>query len=156
MSNLRTYEFPRWGHFAAEHNHYTQAIRVENRIYVAGQGGWHPTDFEVYADGTANFPRDIGAEIDQAFENQETNLKFAGGKGWSQVYKVTTYSTNLPEQHEHIVRNLKKWLPDRKATWTEVGVKELGAPNMRFEVEVEAYDPEGASEAEKEKQAGKA
>lgn len=99
---------------------------------------------ESLADGTA-FPKDIAAEIDQAFANVEYALRDAGAKGWSQVYKVLTLSTSIPEQHEHIVRNMKKWMPDHRATWTELGISHLGGGEaMRFEIEVEAHDPEGA------------
>ena len=90
-------------------------------------------------------PDKLDQEIDQAFENCDTNLKHAGGKGWSQVYKVVTYSRDIGAQHERIVYNLKKWMPNHKAIWTELGVKELGAPKMNIEVEVEAYDKEGSS-----------
>jgi enamine deaminase RidA (YjgF/YER057c/UK114 family) len=50
---------------------------------------------------------------------------------------------------EHLVRNLKKWMPDHKPVWTAVGIKELGAEAMHIEIEVEAYDPEGAAAAKK-------
>jgi enamine deaminase RidA (YjgF/YER057c/UK114 family) len=147
MSALRHYEYPGWGPFARDNMHYTQSVRVENRIICSGQGGWDPSNLNL-EDIDANFPSDIAAEIDQAFRNVDTNLKHAGGKGWEQVYKVLTLSTDIPEQHEHIVRNLKKWMPGNLATWTEAGVSQLGAKAMRFEVEVEAYDPEGARKAE--------
>lgn len=85
-------------------------------------------------------------EIDQAFQNVDFVLKDAGGKGWSQVYRVVTYSTDIDSQHEFIVKNLKKWMPQHGPAWTEVGVKQLGLPSMHFEIEVEAHD--GASHAE--------
>jgi enamine deaminase RidA (YjgF/YER057c/UK114 family) len=84
-------------------------------------------------------------EIDQAFENVDYNLKHAGGKGFSQVFKVVTYSTDVRAQHEHIVRNLKKWFPDHYPIWTELGVAQLGADEMHFEIDVEAIDPQGAA-----------
>jgi hypothetical protein len=84
-------------------------------------------------------------EIDQAFENIEYNLKDAGGKGFSQVYKIVTYSTDMRAQHEHIVRNLKKWFPDHSPIWTELGVTQLGVDEMHFEIDVEAHDPQGAA-----------
>lgn len=93
------------------------------------------------------FPSNIADKIDQAFANVEHNLKDAGSKGWSQVYKILTLSTSIPEQHEHIVRNLKKWMPEHRATWTEAGVSHFGNGGMHFEIEVEAYDPEGAKNA---------
>lgn len=42
-------------------------------------------------------------------------------------------------------------MPDHQPVWTEVGVKELGLPTMNIEIEVEAYDPEGAAVVAKEK-----
>jgi enamine deaminase RidA (YjgF/YER057c/UK114 family) len=90
-------------------------------------------------------------EIDQAFENVDYNLKHAGGKGWSQVYRVVTYSTNIAPQHDRIVENFRKWMPDHCPVWTELGVKELGLDVMNFEIDVEAYDEEGAAEARKAK-----
>ena len=89
---------------------------------------------------------DLFAEIDQAFENCDYNLKHAGGKGWSQVFRVVTYSTDIPSQHERIVYNLKKWMPNHQAIWTELGVNQLGSNKMHFEIDVEAYDPEAKAE----------
>jgi enamine deaminase RidA (YjgF/YER057c/UK114 family) len=90
-------------------------------------------------------PSNLSKEIDQAFANVEYNLKNAGGKGWSQVYKVVTYCTEIHQQQEDVVRNLKAWMPNHRAIWTTLGVKQLGADGMHFEIEVEAYDPEGAA-----------
>ncbi|EMR68125.1 putative l-psp endoribonuclease family protein [Eutypa lata UCREL1] len=64
-----------------------------------------------------------------------------------QVYRVTTYSTDLKATHDHVVRNYRRWMPGHQPTWTEVGVKELGLDTMHFEIEVEALDPEGAAVA---------
>jgi enamine deaminase RidA (YjgF/YER057c/UK114 family) len=106
-------------------------------------GGWIAEKEEVDMDNV--IVPNLSDEIDQAFKNVEYNLKHAGGKGFSQVYKVVTYSTNIREQHEHIVRNLRKWFPERPPIWTEIGVKQLGADEMHFEIDVEAYDPEGTA-----------
>lgn len=57
-----------------------------------------------------------------------------------QVYKVVTYATDLQAAHERVVYNLKKWMPEQRPIWTELGVKELGLKEMRFEIDVEAYD----------------
>lgn len=38
-------------------------------------------------------------------------------------------------------------MPNHRAVWTEVGVKELGSNKMHFEIDVEAYDPKGAAAA---------
>lgn len=84
--------------------------------------------------------KDLEGEIEQAFANVELTLKDAGGKGWSQVYKIVTYSTDIPSQHEFITNNVKKWMPNHSPLWTEVGVKQLGIEAMHFEIDVEAHD----------------
>ncbi len=38
-------------------------------------------------------------------------------------------------------------MPDHTSVWTELGIKELGGPQMLFEIDVEAYDAEGVAEA---------
>lgn len=85
-------------------------------------------------------PKDINKEVDQAFENCDINLKHAGGLGWSQVYRIVTYCTDISAVDERIRYNLKKWMPNHQAVWTELGVKELGIKTMHIEIDVEAYD----------------
>lgn len=90
-------------------------------------------------------------EVDQAFDNVDHALKHAGGKGWSQVYRVITYCTDIKAVHARIVENFRKWMPDHQPTWTTIGVRELGLDTMHIEVEVQAYDEEGAAESRKAK-----
>lgn len=47
-----------------------------------------------------------------------------------------------------MVRNFKKWMPDHQSLWTCVQVSKLGDPDMHVEIEVSAYDPEGAKAAQ--------
>ena len=49
-----------------------------------------------------------------------------------------------------MVRNFRKWMPEIQATWTCVQVGRLGEDDMRVEIEVEAYDPEGLKKAKSE------
>ena len=73
------------------------------------------------------------------------NLKLAGGKGWSQVFRVNIYTTEFGDEAvEHMVKNNLKWMPDHKPIMTVVGVTKLGLEGMRVEVEVTAHDEEGA------------
>ncbi|QDS69480.1 hypothetical protein FKW77_006456 [Venturia effusa] len=148
MSQLQRYTYPGIGVWAEENLSYTQAIRVGNTIICSGQGGWDPN--QDIRQGI-HLHEDLEKEINQAFANCDLNLKNAGGKGWSQVYRVTTYSTDVKSQSEIIIANLRKWMPEHKATWTQLGVKELGLDTMHFEIDVEAYDEEGAEEARKAK-----
>ena len=65
-----------------------------------------------------------------------------------QVYRVNLYLTDLSEEAmEACVRNLNKWCPDHRPILTCVGVRQLGLPGMRVEVEVVAHDKEGAKKA---------
>lgn len=106
-------------------------------------GGWNGKVSDVSLD--TFIPENVFDEIDQAFENCDYNLKHAGGKGWSQVYRIVTYSTDIPTQSERIVYNIRKWMPDYPPVWTQLAVSGLGSDKMRFEIDVEAYDPEGAA-----------
>lgn len=100
-------------------------------------GGWDRA--------TGVFEREINAQIDLAFANVEHCLKNAGGKGWSQVFRVNSYHVPLNnEALEAMVRNFKKYMPDHQPLWTCVGVSRLGEDDMRVEIEVVAHDPEGA------------
>lgn len=45
-----------------------------------------------------------------------------------------------------MVRNFKKWMPNNHPVWTCVQVGRLREDRMRVEIEVSAFDPEGAKE----------
>ena len=80
------------------------------------------------------------AEIDQAFLTVDHNLKHAGGKGWSQVFRVNLYYTDgSPQALGRVAENMKKWMPNHKPILTGIGVKELALEGMHIEIEVSAY-----------------
>lgn len=98
------------------------------------EGGWNPS--------TGTIPRDINAQIDQAFANVDLNLRNAGGAGWSQVYRVNSYHVPINDEAlEAMVRNFRKWVPGHEPIWTCVGVTRLGEDDMRVEIEVVAHVP---------------
>ena len=72
--------------------HYSQAVRVGNLLFVAGQGGM---DLSLPADpATAKaVPGGLEAECRQAFRNLEAVLK-AAGTGLEHVVKTTTFITD--------------------------------------------------------------
>lgn len=138
---------------------------ANKRLYHTKQkGGWDPT--------TGEIPPSLADEIDQAFANVDLALRTAGGKGWSQVYRVRLYALNEamgPEGLGRMVENIDKWYSapysssagagkggqedgtgkkeegDESRTrpiLTGVGVSKLGLPGMRIEIEVAAYAPE--------------
>ncbi|KAK9238588.1 Endoribonuclease L-PSP/chorismate mutase-like protein [Lipomyces kononenkoae] len=131
MSHLNYYAYNGVGERNRAQFWYSQAVRVADRIECSGQGGWDPI--------TGVINPEINAQIDQAFANVDRALKDAGGKGWSQVYRVNSY--HLPLNNEAIaavVRNFQKWTPEHHPIWTCVGVTRLGEDEMRVEIEVVA------------------
>ncbi|VUC36352.1 unnamed protein product [Clonostachys rosea] len=137
MSHLQYYAYKGQGVKNRENFWYSQAVRLGDRIECAGQGGWNPE--------TGVIEKQIIAEIDQAFANVERNLKDAGGKGWSQVFRVNSYHVLLDNKIlDAMVRNFKKYMPDHQPIWTCVGVPCLAQEHMRVEIEVVAHDPQGA------------
>ncbi|RSH77015.1 uncharacterized protein EHS24_003956 [Apiotrichum porosum] len=134
MSNLQYFTYPGYGEEALEKHKYSQAVRIGDRIECSGQGGWDRA--------TSKITEDLGAEIDQAFENVDVAVKAAIGKGWSQVFRMTTYHVVLNEEiYVRMKMNIDKWLPDHKPIWTCIGVAKLAFPGMNVEIEVAAYDP---------------
>lgn len=103
-------------------------------------GGWDSQ--------TGVIHREINAQIDQAFANVDLTLRDAGGKGWSQVFRVNSYHVPINnEALDAMVRNFKTWMPNHQPLWTCVGVTRLGEDDMRVEIEVVAHDEEGAKAA---------
>lgn len=161
MSHLQFFAYEGQGVEKPKSFSYSQAVRVGDRIECSGQGelahntlppkahllpvpskvrltlsiegGWDPI--------TGEFEKEMNAQIDLAFENVERCLKDAGGKGWTQVYRVNSY--HVPINNEALaamVRNFRKWMPDHQPLWTCVGVPRLGEDDMRVEIEVVAHD----------------
>ncbi|EEU46683.1 uncharacterized protein NECHADRAFT_77309 [Fusarium vanettenii 77-13-4] len=136
MSHLEYSAYEGAGEWARDTLGYMQTVRVGDRIEASGQGGW------TYGNGTLTFSESVLEQIDQAFVNVDTALKAAGGKGWDQVFRVNSYHLSItPEVTARMGQNFKKWMPNHKPIWTEIGVKELGAPGMAVEIEVSAHDP---------------
>ncbi|WVQ84251.1 hypothetical protein IAT38_006403 [Cryptococcus sp. DSM 104549] len=143
MAGLRSYAYEGVGVHNQETYRYSQAIRVGDIIQLAGQGGWDPA--------TGEFKETIKGQLEQAFKNVELAIRTAGGKGWEQVYRVNSYHLELNEEVNLIFAALlKEYCPNHYPVWTCVGVTALGAPGMQIEVEVSAYDPEGAKKAAQE------
>lgn len=84
----------------------------------------------------------MAEQIQQAFENVQHNLKNAGGRGWDDVYKVTTYNVDLDgDIVALLIKNLKKFCPNHKPCWTALGVARLASPEMKVEIDVVAQIP---------------
>ncbi|KAL7918450.1 Endoribonuclease L-PSP/chorismate mutase-like protein [Trichoderma austrokoningii] len=140
MSGLKFYSYEGMGQQLLRDWGDSQAVHVGDRIEVCGQGGWR--------ESLDDMPTDAAAQIDNAFANVEKALKAAGGKGWSQVFRVNT--THLPLNDEAVAAvqlNFKKYMPDHQPLWTAVGIQRFAADRMAVEIEAVAYDPEGAKTA---------
>ncbi|KAF2222763.1 Endoribonuclease L-PSP/chorismate mutase-like protein, partial [Elsinoe ampelina] len=131
MSHLQYYTYAGFGEYVLEHTHYNQAVRIDNIIKTAGQGGWDRTTREV--------PDDIFEQINRTFDNVEHTLSQAGAS-WRNVYAVRLYHTaDLPEDGvKHFVECMRKWMPDHSPILSGIGVASL-AFGMKVEVEVEAH-----------------
>lgn len=134
MSEVEFFVTPGLGQKMREERHYSQAVRIGNRVEISGQGGW---------DDDLNFPESLEDEIVAAFENVERVLA-AAGASWRDVVHVNSYHVaSAPDEigaahNDVMIAQMRKWMPDRAPIWTETGVTVLGAPKMRVEIRVTA------------------
>ncbi|KAF1935797.1 YjgF-like protein [Clathrospora elynae] len=131
MSHLQYFDYPGFGERSKRELNYSQAVRIDNRIEVSGQGGWDRLPEE--------YPEDISKEVDQAFDNVEHAIQQAGGEGWKQVYKIRIYITvPMDEIAQPLIRNMKERCKDHGPLMTIVQVPALYSI-MRIEIEAEAH-----------------
>ncbi len=121
---------PGYGQRLYELLHYSQAVRIGDRVETSGQGGWND-DLRI--------PESIEEEIAQAFRNVERTLATAGA-GWAHVVQVNSYHVGgfPPIVNETIARLFRHYMPDHAPIWTQVGVEALGLPTMHIEIRVTA------------------
>ncbi|KAK4223048.1 endoribonuclease L-PSP [Podospora fimiseda] len=131
---MKFFTYPGFTEGLSTHSHYSQSLRLNNKIHTSGQGGWNQS--------TGQIPTSIKEEINQAFTNVETVLKSAGGKGWTEVYKVNLYYTKEIATEEGISvlgEIMKKFCGEQhRPLLTAVEVAGLALQGMRIEVEVSA------------------
>ena len=96
--------------------HYSQAVRIGDRVEISGQGGW---------DDEFGFPVDLRDEIVAAFDNMERALATAGAT-WRDVIAVNSYV--LAADPAAIV--------DGHNPVMVIAVLALGALRMRVEIRV--------------------
>ncbi|MES2174859.1 MAG: RidA family protein [Pseudomonadota bacterium] len=113
--------------------HYSQAVRIGDRVEISGQGGWND-DLVIAAD--------LEDEIAQAFQNVERTLSTAGAS-WANVVHVNSYHVGgfPPVVNETMATLFRRYMPDHAPIWTQVGVDALGLPEMRIEIRVTAIVP---------------
>lgn len=127
MSKPEFFVTPGYGERNLKLFHYSQAVKIGNRVEIAGQGGWND-DWE--------FPPSITEEIAQAFRNVERTLALAGA-GWKRVIHVNSYHVGLDEAIvQTMSERFRHYMPDHAPVWTILGVPALGDPKMRVEIRV--------------------
>lgn len=124
---------PGYGETLQKLLHYSQALKIGNRVETSGQGGW---------DDALQFPESLEDEIARAFRNVERTLA-AAGAGWEHVVHVNSYHVGgfPPEVNETMVRLYRQYMPNHSPIWTQLGVAALGLPAMRIEIRVTAIVP---------------
>jgi enamine deaminase RidA (YjgF/YER057c/UK114 family) len=126
---------PGYGERQLDRLHYSQAVRIGNRIETSGQGGWSD-DWQ--------FPESRHDEIVRAFDNVARTLATAGAS-WADVVSVSSWHTHLgDEDFQSVVGELRARIPSHAPIWTCVGVTRLGHPKMRIEIAVTAVVEDGA------------
>ena len=81
---------PGYGPVQWEQMHYSQAVRIGDRVETSGQGGWFD-DF--------SFPASLREETVRAFDNLEQTLATAGAT-WSDVVAVESF--HVPTESDAI------------------------------------------------------
>lgn len=136
MSDPAFFVTPGYGERQLALYHYSQAVRIGNRVETSGQGGWND-DWE--------FPESIADEIAQAFHNVGRTLT-AAGAAWDHVIHVNSYHVGLDGSQDAVNRIMtelfRQHMPNHAPIWTCLGVAALGDPKMRVEVRVTAVLPE--------------
>ena len=135
MSKPEFFDTPGYGEITRVRNHYSQALRIDDRIEISGQGGWD-------ADFTLS-PTSLEDEIVKACDNVEKTLAEAGGT-WRDIvnirsYHVPTADDSIGDEHMSVmVSQFRKRFGENLPLWTALGVKALALPDQHVEIEVVA------------------
>jgi enamine deaminase RidA (YjgF/YER057c/UK114 family) len=81
MNKPEFFVTPGYGERLLNGLHYSQAVKIGNRVETSGQGGW---------DDDLQILESLADEIAQAFWNLERTLA-AAGAGWEHVIHVNSY-----------------------------------------------------------------
>ena len=132
MSKPEFFVTPGYGERQLRTFHYSQAVKIGNRVETSGQGGWNDN---------WEFPESLTAEIARAFRNVERTLASAGA-AWQHVIQVNSYHVGFPDEvNQTMTERFRHYMPDHAPIWTALGVAALGDPKMRVEIRVTAILP---------------
>ena len=141
MSHLKYHTYSGLGEYLTNNFGYSQSVLINGVIEISGQGGGYVRSsyrnlYPRNEDGS--YPENLDEHIHNAWKNVEKTLKAAGGKGWDEVFSVTTYHCPMSEESLlTAVKYMKQYAP-HKPLWTAVGVAALAQKEMQIEVVVKA------------------
>jgi enamine deaminase RidA (YjgF/YER057c/UK114 family) len=81
MNKIEFFVTPGYGEYMLNKLHYSQVVKIDNRVEISGQGG---------GDDNLQILESLADEIAQAFRNVERTLATAGA-GWEHVVHVNSY-----------------------------------------------------------------
>jgi enamine deaminase RidA (YjgF/YER057c/UK114 family) len=134
MSSASFFVTPGYGERQRQNFHYSQAVRLGNRVEISGQGGW---------DDNWCFPESGRDEVIQAFNNVERTLATAGAS-WRHVVSVHSYHVpnadgTIGQDHlATMAEQFRRRMGERAPLWTCIGVAALANSRMRVEIQVTA------------------
>ncbi|PZU95071.1 MAG: hypothetical protein DCE90_13315 [Pseudanabaena sp.] len=130
MNKPEFFVTPGYGERLLNGLHYSQAVKIGDRVETSGQGGW---------DDDLQIPESLADEIAQAFRNIERTLATTGA-GWEHVVHINSYHVGgfTPEVSNVMAKFYRDYMPNHAPIWTQVGVAELALPTMRIEIRVTA------------------
>ncbi len=135
MSEPEYFVTPGYGDVQLERHHYSQAVRVGNRVDISGQGGWNDA---------MEFPETVDEQIRLAFANVGRTLATAGAN-WNHVIEVNSWHVGLEghqaEVNATMTAMFRHYMPHHAPIWTLLGVEALGEPAMKVEIRVTAILP---------------
>ncbi|KAI9162700.1 YjgF-like protein [Paramyrothecium foliicola] len=131
MSSIQYYNEEGAGQKHSDACHYSQAVILGQIVKCAGQGGWDTT-------GKLDVG-DLKGQIDLAFENVDRVLQTVGLRGWEDFYSIRSYHVDMDGSFDYMVQKLKNRILGHRPIWTSIAVPRLASPDMKIEIEVEAY-----------------
>jgi enamine deaminase RidA (YjgF/YER057c/UK114 family) len=114
MNQPEFFVTPGYGEHMLNELHFSQAVKIGDRVETSGQGGW---------DGNLQIPELLADEITQALRNVERTLATAG-TSWEHVVHVNSYHVGgfPPEVNEMMGRLYRHYMPKHAPIWTQIGV----------------------------------
>ena len=106
---------------------YSQAIRVGNTVWLAGQVGW---------DENNQIVEGFEAQTRLAFQNLQQVLEESGAS-LEDVVELVTYHVNV-EDLMRFAEIKSEFFPKHYPPWTVVGVKSLALPDLLIEIKATA------------------